>query len=51
MSECFIIVLQDCKHFDHSTLVNSPLIIERNVNTSNKSDSNWNSLFRNNASS
>lgn len=51
MSESFFVMLQDGKHFDHATLINSPLIIKWNVNTRYKSDSYWNCFLRNNTSS
>jgi hypothetical protein len=51
MSESLFIMLKDHKHLNHATLVNSSLIIEWDVDTSYKSDFNWNCFLRDNASS
>jgi hypothetical protein len=51
MSESLFIMLQNSKHLDHTTRINGPLLIVRNIDTCNKSYSDGNSFLGDNASS
>ena len=45
MSKCLFVKFEDCKHLDHASSINSPLVIIRNVDISGKSHSDGYSLL------
>jgi hypothetical protein len=50
MSECFFLIFEDGKKLDHAARVDSPLVVEGDLDASHKSDPNGDSFLRYDAS-